>query len=446
MTSTATPSEKARRFNEHFRERLTRQQAASLAACAHCGLCAESCHYYLATGDPSMTPAHKADRIRRLYKREFDWLGSRIPGWVGAGQVQTDEDLEALKDVVFGSCTACRRCTFNCPFGVDMGALIWLARSCLIDEKIAPEGILAVMKDQWETGNQMAVTPRHYLDTLQWLQEELQAEVADPAARVPIDKEGAEFLYVVNPREVKYAPMSLLAAFKIFHAAKLDWTMGSTGWDNTNFGLFSADANLGAHMGRLAYDHAKKLRVRKLVVAECGHGWRSMKWEAPDWAKATPLPFEIQSVLELMADLISTGRISLDPERNPHPVTYHDPCNLSRSAGITEEPRFCLERSCKDFRDMAPNRAESFCCTGGGGAMSMPDYAKRRLSVTRIKADQIRKTGAAFVATACHNCIDGLTDVIKENNLRCEIDGKRRLIPVKNVCEFVGDALVLPHA
>jgi Fe-S oxidoreductase len=196
-------------------------------------------------------------------------------------------------------------------------------------------------------------------------------------------------------------------------------------------------------MGNLAYNHAKKLRVRRMVVAECGHGWRSVKWEAPNWGKANPLPFEIQSMLELMADLIGTGQIIVDPERNPHPVTYHDPCNLSRSSGITEEPRFCLQRSCKDFREMVPNRTESFCCTGGGGAMSMPDYAKRRLSVSGIKADQIRKTGAVFVATACHNCIDGLTDVIKEHDLRCEVDGKRRLIPVRNVCEFVGDALVL---
>jgi Fe-S oxidoreductase len=437
-------SEKARRFNDNFRARLTRQQAASFQACAHCGLCAESCHYYLATGDPKMTPAYKADRIRRVYKGNSDWLGRSMPWWVAAGQVRTDADLEELKDVCFGSCTACRRCTFNCPFGVDMGALIALTRSCLVDEAVAPEGVLAVMKDQWETGNQMAVSQRHYLDTLQWLEEELQDAVNDPTATVPVDKEGADFLYIINPREVKFAPLSLLAAFKIFHLAGLDWTMGSEGWDATNFGLFSGDARLGGHMGSLAYNRAKKLRVRRLVISECGHGLRSTMWEAPNWARATPLPFRIQSMLEVMVDLIENGRITLDPKKNPDPVTYHDPCNLSRSSGITEEPRYCLQRACMDFREMVPNRTESFCCTGGGGAMSMVEYAKRRLSVSGIKADQIRATGAAFVATACHNCIDGLTDVVKEHDLRAEVKGVRRLLPVRNVCEFVGDALVIP--
>jgi hypothetical protein len=76
--------------------------------------------------------------------------------------------------------------------------------------------------------------------------------------------------------------------------------------------------------------------------------------------------------------------------------------------------------------------------------MSMVEYTERSLSVSKIKADQIRDTGATSVATACHNCIDGLTAVIKEHDLRAEVKGVRRLLPVRNVGEYVGDALVVP--
>ena len=438
-------SEKAASFNKHFKERTNRQHALSFASCAHCGMCNESCHYYLATGDPEMTPAAKMDKIRRVFKRQQDWLGKIVPGWVGAREMMTDEDLEELKDVVFGSCTGCRRCTLSCPFGVDTAILVGLARSCLVDEGVAPEGVLTTMKDQWETGNQMAVSSEDYLETLEWLEEELQSELDDPEARIPVDKEGADFVYVVNPREIKYSPLSLTAAAKIFHVAGLDWTMGSEGWDNTNFGLFSGKADLGGHMGNLAYNHARKLGVNTMVISECGHGLRSTKWEAPNWGKANPLPFEIISILELMVDLINTGKIVLDPSKNPHPVTYHDPCNLSRSAGITEEPRFCLKRACSNVREMTPNRADSFCCTGGGGAMSMAEYAKKRLSVSGIKADQITATGAAIVSTACHNCQDGLTDVIRHHQLKFDFgDGKPKQLKVLNVCEVVADAIVIP--
>jgi Fe-S oxidoreductase/ActR/RegA family two-component response regulator len=441
----AKMSEKAKRFNENFKKRVNRQHALSLAVCAHCGMCNESCHYFLATKDPKMTPAYKADRIRRLYKKHFDWLGKVAPFWVGASSVKTDEDLEELKDIFFGACTGCRRCTVNCPFGVDMAAVVGLTRSLLVDEKVAPDGVLTVMKDQWETGNQMAITQEDYLETLEWLEEELQDELGEPDFKIPVDKEGADFVYVINPREIKYSPMSLQAAAKIFHVAGLNWTMGSVGWDNTNFGLFSGKPDLGGHMGNLAYDHAKKLGVKQMVISECGHGLRSTKWEAPNWGKANPLPFEIISVLDVMVDLINSCKIILDPSKNPLPVTYHDPCNLSRSCGITEEPRFCLKRACMDYREMTPSRADSYCCTGGGGAMSMAEYAKRRLSVSGVKAEQIRSTGAAAVATACHNCADGLTDLIKENRVTfTDEKGNAKLLPVKNVCEFVADAIVIP--
>lgn len=437
-------SDKASKFNQLFKERLNRQQVLSLQACAHCGMCNESCHYYLYDKNPKMTPAAKADAIRSVYKGHYDWIGRFAPFWVGGRKVKTDEDLDDLKDIFFGACTGCRRCTVNCPFGVDMAAIVSLTRSCLVDVGVAPEGILTVMKDQWETGNQMAVSKEDYLDTLEWLEEEVQMELGDDTFKVPVDKEGADFVFVINPREVKYAPLSLQAAFKIFHVAGLDWTMPSVGWDNTNFGLFSGKADLGGHMGNLAYEQAKALGVKRMVISECGHGFRSTKWEAPNWGKANPLPFEMISLLELMVDLINEGRIILDPRKNPHPVTYHDPCNLSRSSGITEEPRYCLKRSVMDFREMTPNRSDSYCCTGGGGAMSMSEYAGRRLEVAKTKAEQIRATGAAYVATACHNCEDGLTDLIKKYNIKYEFDGKEKLLPVMNVCEFVAEAIVIP--
>ena len=119
----------AKRFVALLRKRMTRQIAASLAACVHCGRCAESCHYYLARpDDPTMTPVWKADQVRRIFKRHVDWTGRVIPWWVHAWTPVDDEDLNRLKDVVFGTCSACRRCTLNCPMGVDTALIIRFAR------------------------------------------------------------------------------------------------------------------------------------------------------------------------------------------------------------------------------------------------------------------------------------------------------------------------------
>jgi Fe-S oxidoreductase/CheY-like chemotaxis protein len=429
-------SEKAQAVVDAFEKKLNRQAVLSLATCVHCGTCNDSCHYYLATGEPEATPAAKVDKVRKLFKYHADWLGRAVPWWVGGKTLRTDEELEELRDVVYGNCSMCRRCTLSCPFGVDTALVMRMARGLLSAQGIAPEGVMTVAKDQWETGNQMAVSQQDYVETLEWLQDELRNDVGDPEAVIPIDKEGAEVLFLVNPREVKYAPLSLLAAAKIFHMAGEDWTMPSVGWDNTNFGLFNGDDALGAHMGKRAYDQAAKLGAKKIVISECGHGFRATKWEAPNWAKVD-VTVPMESLLETMVDYVNQGRITLDPTLNPKPVTYHDPCNLARSGGITEEPRFLLKRSCMELREMTPNRQEAFCCTGGGGAMSMSEYTQRRLEVGKVKADQIRATGAESVATACHNCVDGLTDVIKHYKIN---------IPVRNVCEFVADAIAAQPA
>jgi Fe-S oxidoreductase/CheY-like chemotaxis protein len=434
MKSTIEKSDKAQKVIERMGEKLNRQMAGSLLACVHCGMCTDSCHYVLANpGDPTYAPAYKADRIRKIFKRHFDWTGRVIPWWVKAGTVNTDEDLEELKDIVFGKCTNCRRCTINCPMGVDYATFNRMARGLLVSVGVMPEGVAVVSKDQWETGNQMGVLKEDYLETLEWMEEELQDEMEDPSVKIPVDAPDCEVVYSINPREVKYDPRSIADAAKIFHAAGESWTMPSEGWDMTNFGLFSGDDLLGGSVAGRLFESVEELRGRKLVISECGHGYRSTRCEGPNWAK-TDVPFEMESSVNTMLRYIKEGRIKVDKTKNPEPVTFHDSCNNARSCGLYEEPRELLQLVCMDFREMYPNRTENYCCTGGGGAMSMAEYTPRRLKSGVVKANQLKETGADYVVTSCHNCVDGLTDVIRHYELPMK---------VTQLVNLVANALVL---
>jgi CheY-like chemotaxis protein len=53
--------------------------------------------------------------------------------------------------------------------------------------------------------------------------------------------------------------------------------------------------------------------------------------------------------------------------------------------------------------------------------MSMGEYTPRRLKSGVIKANQLKETGAEAVVTSCHNCVDGLTDVIRHYELGMEV-------------------------
>ncbi len=421
MNNKKPRSHKARKALERMGKKLNRQMVGSLVGCVHCGMCTESCHYVLANpGDPTYAPAYKADKIRKLFKRHFDWTGRVLPWWVKAGSVFTDEELEELKDTVFGKCTNCRRCSINCPMGVDFATFNRMARGMLVSVGIMPEGVAVVSKDQWETGNQMGLLKEEYLETLEWMEEELQDELDDRAAAIPIDKTDCEVVYSINPREVKYDPRTISDAAKIFHVAGEDWTMPSEGWDMTNFGLFSGDDELGGSVAQRLYEKVIELRGKKLVISECGHGYRSTRCEAPNWAKFD-VPFDMESSVLTMLRYIKEGRIKVDKTRNTVPVTFHDSCNNARSCGFYEEPRELLNLVVTDFREMYPNRAENYCCTGGGGAMSMSEYTPRRLQSGLVKANQLKESGAKIVVTSCHNCVDGLTDLIRHYKLGMEV-------------------------
>jgi len=426
---------KAEKLIERMRQKVTRQMMLSLEACVHCGLCTDQCHYVLANpGDVSYAPAYKADKIRKLFKAHLDWTGRAAPWWVGARSVYTDAELEELKDTVFGKCTNCRRCSLACPMGVDMAVFNRMARGLLCHVGVMPEGVAVVAKDQWEIGNQMGVLPEEYLETLEWMEEELQSEYNDPSIKIPVDQPDRDVVYTINPREVKYDPRTIAEAAAIFHFAGESWTMPSVGWDQTNFGLFNGDDEFGGAVARRVYDAAVALRARKVVISECGHGYRSTRCEGPNWGRLdAPVPME--SAVITMLRYVKEGRIKVDKSKNTDPVTYHDSCNIARSCGLIEEPRELLNLVCSDFREMHPNRAENYCCTGGGGAMSMSEYAPRRLKSAKIKADQLKATGAKVVVTSCHNCVDGLFDLIRHYKLDMQ---------VKQLVSLTANALVVP--
>jgi Fe-S oxidoreductase len=257
----------------------------------------------------------------------------------------------------------------------------------------------------------------------------------DPTAIIPVDKMDADIVYSINPREVKYDPRTIADAAKIFYLAGENWTMPSEGWDMTNFGLFSGDDDLGGAVALRLYEKVVELHGKKLVISECGHGYRSTRCEGPNWAQHT-VPFEMESSVLTMLRYIKEGRIKVDKSKNNIPVTFHDSCNNARSCGLFEEPRELLGYVVTDFREMYPNRTENYCCTGGGGAMSMSEYTPQRLKSARVKADQLKATGAKIVVTSCHNCVDGLTDLIRHYKLGME---------VTQLVNLVANAVVVPQ-
>lgn len=405
--------------------------ARHMNACVRCGLCAESCHIYLAEPELENHPGFKAGRMASLFRRRHTFLGRILPGLVGARDL-APEALAELVETAFGRCTACGRCSLHCSIGLDVAAVIRTARQTLAAAGMIPAGLRQTVSNQITTGNQMAIPRAEMLSTIAWLTDCLRDEMSDPQVTIPIDEPGRRMLYLVNPREVKFFPLSLMAAAGTFHAAGESWTLSSRVFDVTNYGFFTGEDAAAAELTRRAIEEAAALGVSEIVLSECGHGFRAFRWEGPNWiGRVYPLP--VRSVLELLDEYLIAGRIRVDPSKNAARVTLHDPCNLVRWGGVSEPQRRVLRRVAADFVEMTPNRVNNFCCGGGGGMLAMSEFGERRVRSGKIKADQIRATGARIVATPCHNCADQLIEVSKHYELGVEVQA---------VVELVYNALV----
>jgi len=413
-------------------EVLDGPSAVHLESCVRCGLCAESCHYFLDDRDLKSIPAYKLNLIIRVFNRYFSRRGRLAPGWTGAQDFNRDQAREWV-DSLFGRCTLCGRCALNCTMGINIPALVRKARGVLASMGLVPDGLDSTVALARDTGNNMGIMKEDWVETVAWLEEELQADLQDPQARLPLDLKGADILYAVNPREPKFYPLTMTAVGKIFHAAKAGWTLSSSYFDVTNYAYYTGEDELAGLLASRLKKAMEELGAKSLVLAECGHGFSSNRWEAPEWL-SQKIGYEVKSILTVTADYIRSGQILLDPRRNTERVTLHDPCQLVRMGGIIEEQRLILRQAAEHFVEMTPNREKNICCGGGGGQLAMTDFASRRKSAGRIKAEQIARTKAQVVAAPCHNCLDQLAELNRHYKLG---------VKVKSVIELAADALVM---
>lgn len=398
--------------------------------CARCGTCAEVCHVSRADPAKRTNPSVRSDHIRALYKRYGTSSGKALRGLVGAEDGLLSEDALEQWQRDFWECSGCRRCAQFCPVGIDNSIITRKGRAILHSLGLSPKYISKTQEISDAVGNDEGQPYVAFMEAVRFLQEEMKEETGQDV-KIPVDKKGAEYLFVPASADLVSFPDTQIGSSVFFHVAGLDWTMSSEAFDGANFGLFSGD---DAHMKRknkLIHDAMAKLECKTLVIGECGHAYRIAKRMAPGfWGK---LPYKVTNILEMAADLVKSGKVRLDPSKNTVPVTYHDPCNMGRSLGIVEEPREILRASVADFREMTPNRAENFCCGGGGGLAVLDGqegvkllggtFLDYRMKAGEMKVQQIRATGAQYVAAPCSNCKRQLIQLMEHRKTGVAVGG-----------------------
>ncbi len=375
--------------------------------CVHCGLCSEACHYYLSNdNDPKFSPVGKVKQtLWEILKKK----GRVTPDFIKRAAVISQTE-----------CNLCKRCTMYCPFGIDIAYLMLVVRRIIHKLGATPLYIQDTANSHSVTMNQMWVKEDEWIDTLQWQEEDARDEI--PSLRIPVEKEGADIMYSVIAPEPKFQAGLIYQAAVLMDVAGVDWTMPATpGWDNSDMAMYVGDNEIMARIKREHFEAAARLKVKRIVMGECGHAFRSvydMGNRTLGW-KLPPIP--VVHGIEFYYELLKAGKIKI-AKKFADPVTLHDPCNVVRGRGLHEMARYVANAICETVVEMHPNREHNYCCCAGGGVINCgPPYKQKRVTSNRVKADQMRDTGVGVVIAPCHNCHSGLEDIVHHYELGMDI-------------------------
>ena len=378
--------------------------------CVHCGLCSEACHYYLShDNDPVFSPAGKV--------KQTIWELLRRKGDVGP------EFIERMARIAYTECNLCRRCAMYCPFGIDVAYLVTVARRICHKLGVTPKYMQDTAHSHSVSFNQMWVKDDEWIDTLQWQEEEAQDEIAN--LRIPLEKEGADIMYSVIGPEPKYRAQLIYQAAVMMNVAGLNWTMPATpGWDNSDMAMFSGDNEIMGRIKRKHFDTAIRLKVKRIVMGECGHAFRSVYDVGNRWLGWKMPPIPMVHGIEFYHELFRDKKLHVSKKFDT-PVTFHDPCNIVRGRGLHEMARTVVRETCTTLIEMTPNREHNYCCCAGGGVINCgPPFKMTRVDGNRIKAEQLfraKAKGAKVVIAPCHNCHGGLEDIIEHYGLGMQL-------------------------
>ncbi len=383
--------QKINELKKLVKSRLNRPMRYYLDLCTRCGLCYDTCHVYNGIPKREYSPVGRAEVVRKIVKKYFRPSGFFLPYWGDATKLD-DTIMDEVYEAAF-SCTGCRRCMVYCPFGIDMPHILSIAKLLLIGNETAPEELVMLADAAVEKGKSIELFKDGFKEVIADLEKEVQKvlKLDHSEGLIPMEKKDANILYVGLS-----GAHSIVHPAVIFNAAQENWTLSF--FEGVNFGAFLGDPEKMEFIANRAVKEAKELNVKEVVIVECGTAYRIMKFMMGKH------PFKVSSIVEVIDRYISEGRIKLREGAIEDAVTYHDPCQLGRNAGVYDQPRNILKLLCKDYREMSPTRQYNWCCGGGGGLVAL-DNEDFRIKSGKPKRDQIVATGAKIVASACENCI-----------------------------------------
>ena len=402
--------------------------------CVKCGTCLAHCPIYAETLSEPTTARGKLSLVESL----------------ASGNIQFTKKLNNL----LFSCLICNTCGENCPNDVNVGEIILEARRELIDHRGLPitkkflfrhllnsihalplylragsliQGLL-LKKIPKESGLQLRFS-LPFLDKkrlIPALAKNFFCEHYSPAAKANIEKKRVG--YFVGCATNYLFPHIGEATLRILNKYGVSVSIPS---DQKCCGLIAFGSGDWQSTQKLALSNIEAFEQLNLdiIVTTCASCAATLKTfypklfeDADDETQKMVERFshKIMDISQFLTQEIGiTSKLKKLPLKkgNLLRITYHDPCHLNRTLGITKEPREIL-KSLSNLEFVEMNDA-SRCC-GMGGTFNITHY-DLSMNILKHKLDTLETLGVEMIATGCSGCILQFMDGIHQRGLKTRV-------------------------
>ncbi len=371
------------------------RQLVALDACTRCGRCEDAC---------PVTNSGSEYSPKLLIQVLRDHMLTDLVYPVESSETGTPDLPERLGKQSPWACTTCGACFESCPAFVNPVEEIYdLRRYQALTSGKLPKTIADTLRHLERQGNPWGLPP-----------EERAVWSEGLGVRLLSAGDETDVLYYVGCA-LSFDARSRKAAgafTRLLQRAGVD------------FGILELEETCCGDMARrMGHEYLFQVFAEQLndtlqsikfkrIVTQCAHCFNSLKNEYPQLGYQFPVQHSSEYLLELgiYQDPVNSDGGGLSAQ-----VAYHDSCYLGRYNQIFEQPRKLLREARINLTEFTRNRADTFCCGGGGGHMWMESETEIRIN--HIRLVEAMENKAQIVATGCPYCLLMFDDAIRSKGL-----------------------------
>lgn len=377
-------------------------------ACTECGRCTDVC------------PANITGKLLSPRKIMMD-LRARMkekgPGLVKEG-IDFSDGKSLIRDYIseeeLWACTTCNACAQECPININQPSLIVdMRRYLVMEESAAPGELNAMFSNIENNGAPWQFSPE---DRMKWA-EDVNLNVPKMADKLAEGKTPEYLFWVGSAGAFDDRAKKVSREFvKILNHLGINYAvLGVEETDSGDIARRAGNEMLYQMQAMMNIEIMNGYEVKKIITC-CPHDYNTFKNEYPEFGGE----YEVLHHTQFLANLIKDEKLNLNGAFAGQKITFHDPCYLGRGNGEYNAPREILDALPAKNVEMARCKSFALCCGAGGGQMfKEAEKGDKEVFIERI--EDVIKTKADIVATACPFCMVMMTDGIKYKNKEEEI-------------------------